>query len=71
MGRAESVRRLEELSVKYERNEEIALRYAQGLVFLSSEQEESQRKESLKRLDEIRKKYKRVDELFTEFFGVV
>ena len=64
----ESVSRLEELSGKYEGNEEIALEYAKGLFILSCNQDESKRRTSLKRLDELRKKYKLVDEWFIEFF---
>ena len=58
----------EELSGKYEGNEEIALAYANGLFILSCNQDESKRRTSLKRLDELRKKYKLVDEWFIEFF---
>ena len=44
-GAKESIRRLKELSEKYEGNEEIALAYAKGLVNLSHKQDEEGAKE--------------------------
>ena len=57
MGAEESVRRLEELSGKYEGNEEIALAYAQGLFNLSCDQDEAGAEESVRRLEELSGKY--------------
>lgn len=56
-GATESVRCLEELSERYEGNEEIALRYANGLVNLSCEQEEVGREESVRRLEKLSGKH--------------
>ena len=56
-GATESVRCLEELSERYEGNEEIALRYANGLVNLSSKQDEAGAEESVRRLEKLSGKY--------------
>ena len=54
----ESIRRLKELSEKYEGNEEIVLAYANGLVNLSNKQDdEEDAKESVRRLEELSEKY--------------
>ena len=54
----ESIRRLKELSEKYEGNEEIALQYASGLVHLSNSPNEELAKESVRCLKELSEKYK-------------
>ena len=59
----ESVSRLEELSGKYEGNEEIALEYAKGLFNLSNKQEEAGAKESISRLEELSGKYEGNEEI--------
>ena len=59
----ESIRRLKELSEKYEGNEEIALAYANGLVNLSNKQDEEGAKESVSRLKELSEKYKGNEEI--------
>ena len=59
----ESVSRLEELSGKYEGNEEIALAYANGLFNLSCDQEEAGAKESVSRLEELSGKYEGNEEI--------
>ena len=59
----ESVRRLEELSGKYEGNEEIALAYALGLFFLFSKQEAGGAEESVRRLEELSGKYEGNEEI--------
>ena len=68
----ESIRRLKELSEKYEGNEEIALQYADGLVHLSNSPNKELAKESVRCLKELSEKYEGNEDIAFQYaYGLV